>query len=241
MLNNFFWEMPIAKTTPFEEVRGARPPRRGGAALTWYGTFLANPRARSAPHRPLPQRARGREMQKQTHSTKSRIKSETMLRSRTISNAPGEKIVGKSAHQAGKMLKVLLAPISEQDRCDAFTSRVQGVRHREPFRRDGRFAHPMVAFGCTACDQPQAFELGHLAADGGVITPPEIGQFAHPERSLALDADQQRKQRPVQGDAGFVDQRRIALWPVHHPHQVDEGMMQVTNLFTYGFSGPVSG
>ena len=37
----------------------------------------------------------------------------------------------------------------------------------------------------------------------------------------------------IERDAGFADKRRVALRPVHHPDQVDEGMVQMANLFVH--------
>jgi hypothetical protein len=46
--------------------------------------------------------------------------------------------------------------------------------------------------------EAEAFQLGDLAADGGVVAPDAVGQLDDADRAEPLDADQQRKQRPVE-------------------------------------------
>jgi hypothetical protein len=56
-----------AETKPFDEMRGAAPPRRGGAALTWYGTLLAQSKSEKCAVPPSPAAGEGLRIAEQSH------------------------------------------------------------------------------------------------------------------------------------------------------------------------------
>ena len=68
---------------------------------------------------------------------------------------------------------------------------------------------------------------GHVKPKG--IGP--VGQIDDADRPQPLDADQQRKQRPVERDAGFADQHLVALRPVHDADDGEQRVMQSAHLF----------
>ena len=81
--------------------------------------------------------------------------------------------------------------------------------------------------------RPRLSSFGDLTADGGVIAPDAVGELHDADRPEPLDADQQRKQRPVERNPGLPDQRLVALRPVHRADDVEHRPVKLAELGAY--------
>ena len=84
-----------------------------------------------------------------------------------------------------------------------------------------------------ALDEAEAFELGDLAADRRVIAPDAVGELHNADRAEPLDGNQQRKQRPIERNPGLLDQRLVALRPVHGADDVEDRRVKLAQLRAY--------
>ena len=104
--------------------------------------------------------------------------------------------------------------LSRIDATYSVAGRVNQLGHRLALRRDDRVAHPAVGVIVPALDQAEAFQSSDLAADRRVVAPDTVSELHDADRPESLHRNQQRKQRPVERNSGFLDQRVIALRPV---------------------------
>lgn len=84
-----------------------------------------------------------------------------------------------------------------------------------------------------ALDEAEALELGDLAADRRVVAPNAIGELHNPDGAKPLDRNQQRKQRPIEGNPRLFDQCFIAPGSVYGADDVQNRPVKPTELGCY--------
>jgi NAD(P)H-dependent FMN reductase len=119
----------------------------------------------------------------------------------------------------GKRLRQEAAP-SERDRVDGLFAIV------------GQSGCPASAVrsAITSLDELEAFQLGELATDGGVVTPHLISEFRHAQRTKHAQSHQQWKQRAIEGDPGLAQQGVVALRTVQEAHEFDNRGTQPVDI-----------
>ena len=85
-------------------------------------------------------------------------------------------------------------------------------------------------------NEAEVFQLRDLAADGGVVAPGQLGEFADAQRAAALHAHQQRKQRAIEVDAGQRDQGGVRLGAVEDAVDVQQRFAQLGQFSLHGLS-----
>src|SRR5690554_6656724 len=77
--------------------------------------------------------------------------------------------IGELAHLPYENIKLFRTPVLEDYMAHTFARSVNAVRHCLSLRGNDCFAHTPVKGTFPTLHQPQAFKLGHLPADGGVV------------------------------------------------------------------------
>ena len=138
-------------------------------------------------------------------------------------------VVNEAAQQSDERVEILLTPCVEQGCGESLSCCSQRLGDPTPFLRQLRFVHPCASVSLGRRSTiPSSTQLRDLAAHRGVIAPGAIRQVDHADRAEPLDADQQRKQRPIQRNTGLLEQDIVILGPVHQRDEIDDGGMQAS-------------
>jgi hypothetical protein len=135
-------------------------------------------------------------------------------------------------HQAHQFVDVVHLPCFEDGAPNPLAPGVDEVSHRLALGTDNSLTHAAVGSTVVSLHQSKAFELRDLTADRGVIAPDAIGQFHDTDRPEPLNSNKQRKQRPVERNAGLPDKHLVALWPVYGADDIEHRRVKLAKLVT---------
>jgi NAD(P)H-dependent FMN reductase len=96
--------------------------------------------------------------------------------------------------------------------------------------RKRRCPFPAITAVVASLDESLVFELRKLTANRRVVPSHVIGDFRDAQRASCIEDDEQRKQCAINNDAGFAEQRVIALGAIQKTHEVNERRHQLVQI-----------